>query len=427
MNRKERRNLKKDKNLVKELYSIIAKYLPELLTMFDNLTDVRHKSYITYTMKTICVTRLFPLLCGITTMTDISTDTFNTDNCIKNISKICNQSLKELPYWETIQDVFINIKTDELRDIQKYIIKTLIRSKMFDKYKYDGYFQLVVDGSGLSSHSYNLNNNCIKKKYKDGKIAYCKYILECKLVVGNIVISLDSEWIENVDNLNENQKQDCETKAFERMAKRIKKNYPKQKFIITADALYCTSSMIKICKLNSWKYVFNLNDRLRTVFKDFNDYIEYFNDCSIENYFLDNNYKYKSHRFNIIKFTENKKNKTTNFHYITNLNVTNHNIRKIVNLGRNRWKIENQGFYNQKHRIFDITHLNSRNDTALKNHYFFIQIAHTIRQLLERGNKVTKLLKLKIKEVSNLLLSNLTSTISDLNNLETNFQLRFDD
>ena len=59
--------------------------------------------------------------------------------------------------------------------------------------------------------------------------------------------------------------------------------------------------------------------------------------------------------------------------------------------------------------------------------YFFIQIAHTIRQLLERDNKVTKLLKLKIKEVSNLLLSNLTSTISDLNNLETNFQLRFDD
>ena len=117
---------------------------------------------------------------------------------------------------------------------------------------------------------------------------------------------------------------------------KIKKNYPKQKFIITTDALYCTSPMIKICKLNSWKYIFNLNDRLRTVFKDFNDYIEYFNDCSIENYLLDNNYKYKSHRFNIIKFTENKKNKTTNFHYITNLNVTNQNIKNIVSLGRNR-------------------------------------------------------------------------------------------
>lgn len=427
MNRYERRELKKDKNLIKELYSIIVKYLPELLTMFSNLTDTRHQSYITYSMKTICVTRLFPLLCGITTMTEISTDIFNTDNCIKNISKVCNQSLKELPYWETIQDVFMNIKTDELRDIQKYIVKTLIRSKMFNKYKYDGYFQIIVDGTGLSSHNYNLNNNCIKKKYKDSKIVYCKYILECKLVVGNIVISLDSEWIENDESLTENQKQDCETKAFERMAKRIKKNYPKQKFILTADALYCTSPMIKICKLNNWKYIFNLNDRLRTVFKDFNDYIEYFNDCTITNYFLDNNYKYKGHRFNIIKFIETKKNKITNFHYITNLIVTNNNIKNIVCLGRNRWKIENQGFYNQKHRIFDITHLNSRNDIALKNHYFFIQIAHTIRQLLEKGNTLTKLLKLKIKEVSRTLLGNLTSTISDLNNLETNFQLRFDD
>ena len=417
MNRKERRKLKKDKNLIRELYSIIVKYLPELLNMFNNLTDSRHQSYVTYSMKTICVTRLFPLLCGITTMTDISSDTFNTDNCIKNLSKICNQDLKELPYWETIQDVFTNIKTNELRNIQKYIVKSLIRSKMFDKYKYDNYFQIVVDGTGLSSHSYDLNNNCIKKKYKDGKIAYCKYVLECKLVVGNIVISLDSEWIENVD----------ETNAFKRMAKRIKKNYPKQKFIITADALYCTSPMINICKQNNWKYIFNLNDRLRTVFKDFNDYIEYFNDCTITNYFLDNNYKYKNHRFNIIKFTETKKNKTTNFHYITNLTVTDDNIKNIVCLGRKRWKIENVGFYNQKHRIFDITHLNSRNDTALKNHYFFIQIAHTIRQLLENGNKLTKLLKLKIKEVSHTLLSNLTSIISDLNNLETNFQLRFDD
>ena len=195
MNRKQRRELRKNKNLIKELYSIIVKYLPGLLTMFDNLTDTRHQSYVTYSMKTICITRLFPLLCGITTMTDISSDIFNTDICIKNLSKICNQNLKELPYRKTIQDVFMNIKTEKLRDIQKYIVKSLIRSKMFDKYKYDGYFQLIVDGSGLSSHSYNLNNNCIKRKYKDGKIAYCKYILECKLVVGNIVISLDSEWI----------------------------------------------------------------------------------------------------------------------------------------------------------------------------------------------------------------------------------------
>lgn len=297
---------------------------------------------------------------------------------------------------------------------------------MFDKYKYNNYFQLVVDGTGLSKHNYNLNDNCIKKKYKDGNIVYFKYILECKLIVGSIVISVDSEWIENDTSLSEKEKQDCEIKAFERMSRRIKKNYPKQKFIITADALYCTSPMMNICKNYGWKYIFNLNDRLRTVFKDFLDYIEFFNDTTIKNYYLDKNYKYKGCKFHIIKFNEEKNNKLTSFHYITNLEVNDKNIKNIVMLGRNRWKIENQGFYTQKHRTFDITHLNSRNDTAMKNHYFFIQFAHTIRQLLEQGSLLVKSLKLKIKEVSAHLLKSLTSNHSDLNIIETKFQLRFD-
>lgn len=76
---------------------------------------------------------------------------------------------------------------------------------MFDKYKYNNYFESVVDGTGLSNHTYNVNKNCLKRKHKDGKIAY----------IG---------------------KQDCEIKAFKRIIKRIKGNYPKYKFIITADA-----------------------------------------------------------------------------------------------------------------------------------------------------------------------------------------------
>lgn len=223
MNRKERRDLRKDKNLVKELYSIIVKYFPDLLNKFDELSDIRNKSYITYNMKTICVTRLFDLLCGITSLSAISSDNFNTDLCIKNISDICGKHLDELPYWETIQDVFINMNIDELRNIQKYIVKSLLRSKMFDKYKYNGAFQLLFDGTGLSNYDYNLNDNCLVKKHKDGKISYYKYVLECKLCVGKIVISLDSEFIENENMITDSDKQDCETKAFKRMVKRIKR------------------------------------------------------------------------------------------------------------------------------------------------------------------------------------------------------------
>ena len=396
--------------------------------MFDNLTDTRNQSYTTYKIKTICVIRLFGLLCGLTTMTDISSDDFNYDNCMKNLSKICNQDLEELPYWETIQDVFININTDELINIQKYIVKALICSKMFDRYRFNGCFQLLFDGTGLSNHDYNLNNNCLIRKHKDGKISYYKYVLRCKLVVGNIVISLDSEFIENKKMLTEKQKQDCETNAFKRMIKHIKKNYPKYKFIITGDGLYATSPIIKLFKKYNWYYIFNLKpDRLKEINETFEDNINYKNETTLKDYYLSTNIEYKGNILSAFKFIETKKKKNTTFRYISNLCVKDSNIKEIVSIGRKRWKIENEDFYNQKHRTFNISHLSSRNDTAMKNHYFFIQFAHTIIQLLEQGNLLTKSLKLKIKEVSKLLLKALTSKPSDLNNLETNFQLRFDD
>lgn len=428
MNRKQRRELRKDKNLIIELYSIIKKYLPDLFNKFENLTDVRHKSYVTYSMKVICVTRLFGLICGLTSLSNISSDEFNTDICIKNISNICNTQLYELPYWETIQDVFMNIRLSELRDIQKYIVKTLLRSKMFDKYKFCGSFQLLFDGTGLSNHKYNLNNNCLQRKHSDGTISYYKYVLECKLVVGNIVISLDSEFIENSKMITEKQKQDCETKAFKRMIKRIKANYPKYKFIITGDGLYATTPIINICKKYKWFYIFNLKpERLKEVNNTFEENIKLLNETNKNNYFLSSNIEFNNNFINVFKYIENKKDKIVIFRYISNLQITNDNIEEIMSLGRKRWKIENEGFYTQKHRTFDITHLNSRNDNSMKCHYFFIQFAHTIRQLLEQGNILTKSLKLKIKEVSTNLLKSLTSINSDLNNLNTKFQLRFDD
>lgn len=427
MNRKMRRELRKDKNLVKELYSIIQKYLPELLKKFEELTDTRNKNYITYNMKTICVTRLFALLCGLTSLNDISKDKFNTDICIQNLSTICNQNLNELPYWETIQDVFIHINLEELRNIQKYIVKSLLRSKMFDKYKFNGSFQLLFDGTGLSNHDYNLNNNCLTRKHKDGKISYYKYVLECKLVVGNLVISFDSEFIENDEINNEKQKQDCETKAFKRMIKRIKKNYPKYKFIITGDALYATTPIITLCKKNKWNFIFNLKpDRLKFIHECFEGNIKLLNETSISNYYLSTNIEFNENLINVIKYIEKKNKKETTFRYITDLNINDNNIKDIVHLGRNRWKIENNGFHMQKHGTFNITHLNSRNDNSMKCHYFFIQFAHTIRQLLEQGNLLTKSLNLKIKEVSDFVLNSLTSVSSDLNHSETNFQLRFD-
>lgn len=428
LTRKQRRELLKDKDLLKELLKIIKKYFPELTSLFSKLTDKRHKSYITYKMRTIIMTRLFALLCGITTMTNINSE-FKTEDAISNLSKICNQELKEIPDWQTIQDVVENLDYNEIDQIRKYMFKALLRSKMFDRFKHNGCIQLIVDATGLTSLDYDLNGNCLTRT-RDGKTKYYKYVLEAKAVFGNIVISIDSEWIENTELNNENQKQDCEVKAFKRMAPRIKKTYPKLKFIITGDALYATTPMIDICKNYKWNYIFNLKkDRLKNVYEDFEDNINYENEVTKENYYLSSGIIYKENTLNAFRYVEIKDNKTTTFNYVSDLKITNNNIEKIVMLGRKRWKIENEGFNVQKNGTFNISHLCSRFENALKIHYLFIQIAHTIRQLLEYGSILLKEMKLSTKkEISSHITNKLISSQnSDLNDLEINFQLRFDD
>ena len=55
---------------------------------------------------------------------------------------------------------------------------------------------------------------------------------------------------------------------------------------------------------------------------------------------------------------------------------------------------------NESNKTFDIGHLYSKNQTAIKAHYLMIQIAHILRQLLENGVKEIKGLKMKLKEIS---------------------------
>ena len=308
MNRKEKRELKKDKSLICSLYNIIDKYLPRLFIMFENLSDVRQKGKITYSMKSICVTRLFGLLCGITTMNSL-TNKFNNDNTIYNLSKIIDEELKDLPHYDTINDVFNDLNIDELRMIQKYIVNALIRSKMFDKFRYQGKIQLLIDGTGLVKFNYRHCDHCLVKKHSDGNITYEHQVLEAKNVFDSFVISLVSEFIDKPDPSVINiKKQDCEMNAFKRMAIRIKKNFPKLKFVITADALYASGPFIKLCLNNNWNYIFRLkSDKLQTVNRDFEGIIAIDSGSKHNNYYLVNDYVYNKYKFNIVRYIKKRK------------------------------------------------------------------------------------------------------------------------
>lgn len=110
----------------------------------------------------------------------------------KNLSIICEANLKEIPNWKTIQDVIEELDYNEIDAIRKYMFNALLRSKMFDKFRYNSCIQLVVDATGLTALDYNLNGNCLTRT-RNGKTKYYKYVLETKVVFGNMLISIDSE------------------------------------------------------------------------------------------------------------------------------------------------------------------------------------------------------------------------------------------
>lgn len=73
--------------------------------MFENISDKQQMGKVTYSMKSICIARLFALLCGITTVNSL-TNNFNNDFTINNWSKIINEELHDLPHYDTINAVF---------------------------------------------------------------------------------------------------------------------------------------------------------------------------------------------------------------------------------------------------------------------------------------------------------------------------------
>lgn len=426
MNRKERRKKSKEINVLEELVKIMKQYFPQLINKFEGLTDIRNQSYVKYKMKVIFIVRLMGLMCEIKTMQGL-TRQLNTEEAIENIAQISGLELEEIPHCDTINDVFKKIKVEEIEQIRKYMITRLIRNKMLDKYKIrDKYFHIVFDGTGLATSRKKYNDKCLIKNMTDEKgneyKEYSTYVLEAKLVVGDLVFSIGSEFVENEEeNIT---KQDCEIKAFKRLAKKIKKEYPRLKIIIGADALYAKKPIIDICKENEWKYIIRFKEgSIPSLYREFMMIVKEGNESNKESYEYVTGVDYQEEKINIIKYIEKIKN--TEFVYITDLPISNKNVEATINIGRKRWKIENEGFNMQKNGTFDIGHLYSKNSVAIKVHYLMIQIAHILRQLLEKGSKDIKEMELKINEISHKIKQTLISTITNLK-VHNRVQLRFD-
>ena len=73
-----------------------------------------------------------------------------------------------------------------------------------------------------------------------------------------LIISLGTEFIEN--EREDAEKNDCETRAFHRLASRLKQEYPRLPVCVLADSLYASEPVFKKCKENKWHYLIRYKD-----------------------------------------------------------------------------------------------------------------------------------------------------------------------
>ena len=373
--RKMRRELKNAVNPLEELLIIIKQYFPKLLKWIDDLTDTRHQSYITYDLKVCLLTQILAFCCGYQSMNKIGRD-FNSDEAIHNINHILKTNYIELPHKDTLINVIKEIKHSELEKIQTNIIKTLIRSKMLDKYRFNGLFHIVIDGTGLFSTKVNLGEQAITKVYNKGEdneyTLNSYYALEAKLICGNMTFSLATEFVENETYTDKDgntyrkfDKQDCELKASYRLLEKIKKRFPKLPIIVGGDALYLGRPFLELCDKYNFEYIIRYKETdAPTIKRNFDEIKNVSGDYEYQNEIIFGDLKDKDfYTVNVISYNEEsideKTGETilTNFSYATSLKINMKNKEDIILLGRKRWKIENKGFKEQKSDILNIEHI----------------------------------------------------------------------
>ena len=234
MGRKERRIRKKlERNPIGELNKIQNRYYSQLFWKFAQTEDPRHPSYITYTNRMMLGTLYYKGIAGIGSMQEM-TEKFNDETVSKNLSVFMGEKATGyVPHHVTENEYLERLDPKELEEIKQDLVYHLIRRRCFEDARYKKKWLVIVDGTQIYCGQRKLNEHCLERccnKGTDKEITlYHRDVLEAKIYFGKkLVASIGSEFIENNGEDRKRQekmsaeeiKQDCETKAFTRLAGR---------------------------------------------------------------------------------------------------------------------------------------------------------------------------------------------------------------
>lgn len=318
-----------------------------------------------------------------------------------------------VPHGDTMNGVFCGLPIEDVQELVTGMTETLIAKKVLYPHRlFERYYVVAVDATGMLSYDYPHCPHCLRQTQGE-KTRYYHPVLEAKLITPTgFAFSLMSEFIENRDDdpakSDPQRKQDCELKAFYRLAQRLHARYPRLRLLLAMDGLYAVGPVFDLCQRYGWKYTITLSDdQLRSVNEEFeclaaavpenrlkwrkgrqgeiHQQFRWVNDII----YIDS--ERREHNLSVVECTDVRPSKdgqsTNKFKWVTNVSVKAENVVALANEGgRLRWKIENEGFNVQKNGGYNLEHAYTKDEHGMKIYYLVLQMAHTLMQLLEKGS-----------------------------------------
>ncbi|MES9905958.1 MAG: hypothetical protein ABW168_25200 [Sedimenticola sp.] len=156
--------------------------------------------------------------------------------------------LDSIPHSDTLFRLLCCIDVHQIETAHVELVSRLIENRKFSRYLINNCYPIAIDGSQKIAFSHLWDEHLLQRKTgpkvepdsdEEQDYQYFVYVLEASLSFRNgMVIPLMSEFLEYTPGDLQSSKQDCEQKAFHRLAARIKKAFPQLSIMLLLDGLY---------------------------------------------------------------------------------------------------------------------------------------------------------------------------------------------
>ncbi len=393
----------------------VRHFFPEFTTWLDRLPDTRVQEACTYSRRFLAWwgIALYLLQLGSRRQLDFELRE-GGPHVLANLNRLAQTEQTTLPVHDTLDHFLGHVKLAGWERLRTQMVQRLVRMKALDAARLLGRPVLLIDATGLICFHQRHCPHCLVQRH-GSQTLYLHQVLEAKLLgPAGVVVSLGSEFIDNADAGNvrgknaEEVKQDCELKAFARLAPRIKQAYPQAPFVLALDSLYACGPVFALAEQMHWSVVATFKEgRTPALWREYRALLRQCPENRLRRQGADGRVQEfrwvqqldyedsegRRWKLNALECTETKAAAEEHyFAWLTPLAVGPKTVETIAQQGgRYRWKVENEGFNRQKNSGLNLEHVYSTDPENWKAYYLLLQIAFILTQLLERGSLLRRL------------------------------------